>query len=48
MIWEKVTVPAIQVRKSRPKIKMVTAYDPPQARINFFLLFATENMLEGT
>ncbi|HKV02310.1 MAG TPA: 3-methyl-2-oxobutanoate hydroxymethyltransferase [Ktedonobacteraceae bacterium] len=30
---EKVTVPAIQARKGGPKIKMVTAYDAPSARI---------------
>src|SRR2546427_3562064 len=30
---EKVTVPAIQARKCGPKIKMVTAYDAPSARI---------------
>lgn len=30
---DKVTVPAIQARKSGPKIKMVTAYDAPSARI---------------
>jgi 3-methyl-2-oxobutanoate hydroxymethyltransferase len=33
MIREKVTVPAIQARKGGPKIKMVTAYDAPSARI---------------
>jgi 3-methyl-2-oxobutanoate hydroxymethyltransferase len=32
-MWEKVTVPAIQARKGGPKIKMVTAYDAPSARI---------------
>jgi 3-methyl-2-oxobutanoate hydroxymethyltransferase len=30
---DKVTVPAIQARKGGPKIKMVTAYDAPSARI---------------
>jgi len=30
---DKVTVPAIQARKGGPKIKMVTAYDVPSARI---------------
>ena len=30
---EKVTVPAIQARKGGPKIKMVTTYDAPSARI---------------
>ena len=30
---EKVTVPAIRARKGGPKIKMVTAYDAPSARI---------------
>src|SRR6266487_5917780 len=30
---DKVTVPAILARKSGPKIKMVTAYDAPSARI---------------
>ncbi len=30
---EKVTLPAIQARKGGPKIKMVTAYDAPSARI---------------
>jgi 3-methyl-2-oxobutanoate hydroxymethyltransferase len=30
---EKVTVPAIQARKCGPKIKMVTSYDAPSARI---------------
>src|SRR5260221_8295019 len=30
---EKVAVPAIQARKGGPKIKMVTAYDAPSARI---------------
>jgi hypothetical protein len=29
---EKVTVPAIQIRKCRPTIKFVTAYDAPSAR----------------
>lgn len=32
-MWEKVTVPAIQARKGGPKIKVVTAYDAPSARI---------------
>src|SRR5260221_50146 len=30
---DKVTVPALQARKGGPKIKMVTAYDAPSARI---------------
>src|SRR5260370_4160400 len=30
---DKVTVPAIQARKGGPKIKVVTAYDAPSARI---------------